>query len=179
MKKMQFKVSKVFTTRGVHSTTRGTIRLVFLYEGKWLIFHGGPDMYHFSSDGIHWTEQEIKNLEKAARVIDTLLYRESRRAIADNEKAIRRYIHQALLIRHFGRDNETYYRWKISDDPQMKAAIRFKVNMLTVKGTTDSDSCAQPLANWPLVQPWANRAPRRMRIPPMKPATNRLPMEPP
>ena len=35
------------------------------------------------------------------------------------------------------------------------------------------DNCAQPLANCPLVHPWARRAPSRMNIPPMKPATNR------
>ena len=55
-----FTISKVFTTRGgVHSTTRGTIRLVFVHKGKWLVFHGGPNMVHFSSDGIHWKGQEI------------------------------------------------------------------------------------------------------------------------
>jgi len=55
-----FTMSKVFTTRGgAHSTTRGTIRLVHAHRGKWLVFHGNPDMYHFSSDGIHWTENEI------------------------------------------------------------------------------------------------------------------------
>ncbi len=55
-----FTISKIFTTRGgVHTTTRGTIRLVFVHEGKWLVFHGGPNMYHFSSDGVHWTGQEI------------------------------------------------------------------------------------------------------------------------
>jgi hypothetical protein len=56
----EFTVSKVFTTRGgVHSTTRGTIRLVFDHEGTWLVFHGGPNMYHFSADGIRWTGENV------------------------------------------------------------------------------------------------------------------------
>lgn len=56
----RFTVSKVFTTRGgVHSTTRGTVRLVFRHQGKWLVFHGGPNMYHFSADGVRWSQREI------------------------------------------------------------------------------------------------------------------------
>lgn len=55
-----FTISKIFTTRGgVHTTTRGTIRLVFVHEGKWLVFHGGPNMYHFQQDKVHWAGQEI------------------------------------------------------------------------------------------------------------------------
>ena len=55
-----FTISKVFTTRGgIHTTTRGTIRLVFVHQGKWLVFHGGPNRIHFSHDGVHWTGQEI------------------------------------------------------------------------------------------------------------------------
>ena len=65
-----FTISKVFTTRGgAHSTTRGTIRLVHDYKGKWLVFHGGPDMYHFSSDGVHWTEQEITQFSSRSYLI--------------------------------------------------------------------------------------------------------------
>jgi len=55
-----FVQSKIFTTRGgAHSTTRGTIRLVFPHRGKWLVFHGGPNMYHFSSHGLRWKGAEI------------------------------------------------------------------------------------------------------------------------
>lgn len=65
-----FIISKVFTTRGgVHSTTRGTIRLVFTHNGKWLVFHGGPNMYHFSSDGINWTGQEITQFGSRSHLI--------------------------------------------------------------------------------------------------------------
>ena len=55
-----FTISRIITSRaGIHTTTRGTIRLVFVHEGKWLVFHSGPNMYHFSSDGVHWTGEEI------------------------------------------------------------------------------------------------------------------------
>ena len=65
-----FTISKIFTTRGgTHSTTRGTIRLVHAHEGKWLVFHGDPNMYHFSYDGIHWTEQEIKQFSSRSYLI--------------------------------------------------------------------------------------------------------------
>jgi len=65
-----FAVSKVFTTRGgVHSTTRGTIRLVFPYRGKWLIFHDGPNMYHFSLDGVQWTGQEINQFNGRSHLV--------------------------------------------------------------------------------------------------------------
>ncbi|MHC4717863.1 MAG: hypothetical protein ACYS5V_12895 [Planctomycetota bacterium] len=44
--------SKIATTMGgYHSTTRGTIRLVFPHRGRWLVFRGGPSTYHFSDDG--------------------------------------------------------------------------------------------------------------------------------
>ena len=48
--------SKIATTLGgYHATTRGTIRLVFPHEGKWLVFRGRPNTYHFSADGRTWT----------------------------------------------------------------------------------------------------------------------------
>ena len=46
------------TLGGWHSTTRGTIRLIFPVDGKWLVFRGDPNTYHFSDDGMHWTSIE-------------------------------------------------------------------------------------------------------------------------
>jgi len=66
----QFKISKVFTTRGgIHTTTRGTIRLVFVHRGRWLVFHGGPNMYHFSPDGVHWTAGRIHQFDSRSYLI--------------------------------------------------------------------------------------------------------------
>ena len=54
-----FTHSKIATTLGGwHATTRGTIRLVFPHQGKWLVFRGNPDTYHFSDDGKTWTATE-------------------------------------------------------------------------------------------------------------------------
>jgi carboxyl-terminal processing protease len=74
-----------------------------------------------------WTDREKEDLKKAAGVIDTLLAHESRRALAENGKDIRKYLYEALLVRHYGQDNEAYFRWKLSDDPQVKTAVGFLI----------------------------------------------------
>ncbi|MFQ6035147.1 MAG: hypothetical protein ACE5NM_04770 [Sedimentisphaerales bacterium] len=67
--------SKVATTLGgYHSTTRGTIRLVFAHEGKWLVFRGGPDTYHFSQDGIIWTATEAVQAGRSHLIIGDTIY---------------------------------------------------------------------------------------------------------
>ena len=67
--------SKIATTPGgYHSTTRGTIRLVFPHEGKWLVFRGGPDSYHFSEDGIRWTTTEAKQASRSHLVDGSTIY---------------------------------------------------------------------------------------------------------
>jgi len=51
--------SRIATTdSGWHSTTRGTVRLVWPHRGRWLVFRGDPDTYHFSTDGRTWTATE-------------------------------------------------------------------------------------------------------------------------
>ena len=63
-------VSRVYTTRGgIHTTTRGTIRLVFARDDGWLVFHGGPNMYHFSPDGVHWTGREISQFASRSNLV--------------------------------------------------------------------------------------------------------------
>jgi hypothetical protein len=53
------------TLGGYHSTTRGTIRLVFPHEGKWLVFRGKPDTYHFSQDGKNWSATEAPQASRS------------------------------------------------------------------------------------------------------------------
>jgi carboxyl-terminal processing protease len=72
-----------------------------------------------------WTAQEMAELKKTAGIIDSVLAHESRRTLAENEKDIRKYLYEALLIRHYGQDDETFYRWRLSDDPVVKMAVRF------------------------------------------------------
>ena len=77
-----------------------------------------------------WKAMEMEELKKASVIIDTLLARESRRTLTENDKEIRRHLYEALLIRHYGQDDEVFFRWRLSGDPQMKTAISF----LTDKG---------------------------------------------
>jgi hypothetical protein len=62
------------TPGGYHSTTRGMIRLVFPYEGKWLVFRGGPDTYHFSEDGITWTATESPKASRSHLIHGNTIY---------------------------------------------------------------------------------------------------------
>ncbi|MGA2508362.1 MAG: S41 family peptidase [Chitinispirillaceae bacterium] len=78
-----------------------------------------------------WTDREKEELKNAASQIDSLLARESKRALVENEKDIRKYIYEALLIRQYGQDDDTYFRWRLADDPQVKTAIDFLTNKNT------------------------------------------------
>ena len=70
-----FTHSKIATTlNGWHSTTRGTIRLVFPHEGKWLVFRGDPDTYHFSEDGITWTAAEAQQAGRSHLIDGNTIY---------------------------------------------------------------------------------------------------------
>jgi hypothetical protein len=70
-----FTHTKIATTEaGWHSTTRGTIRLVFPYEGKWLVFRGAPDTYHFSEDGINWTGTEAPQASRSHLIDGNTIY---------------------------------------------------------------------------------------------------------
>ena len=58
--------SKIDTTLGGwHATTRGTIRLVFVHRGRWLVFRGNPNAYHFSDDGLTWTRTEAEQASRS------------------------------------------------------------------------------------------------------------------
>jgi len=62
------------TLGGYHSTTRGMIRLVFPHEGKWLVFRGDPDTYHFSEDGITWTATESPKASRSHLIDGNTIY---------------------------------------------------------------------------------------------------------
>lgn len=67
--------AKVATTPGgYHATTRGTIRLVFPHQGKWLVFRGRPDTYHFSQDGVTWTATEAPQAGRSHLIIGDTIY---------------------------------------------------------------------------------------------------------
>jgi len=70
-----FTHSKIAVTPGgYHATTRGTIRLVFPHEGKWLVFRGGPDTYHFSEDGVTWTATEAPQASRSHLIKGNAIY---------------------------------------------------------------------------------------------------------
>jgi carboxyl-terminal processing protease len=73
----------------------------------------------------NWTDPEIGELKKTSEAIDTLLARESKREIAQNEREIKKYLTEAFLTRQFGQDDDLYWRWKLSDDAQLKTAVDF------------------------------------------------------
>ena len=62
------------TPGGYHSTTRGTIRLVFPHEGRWLVFRGDPDTYHFSEDGRTWTSTEAPQAGRSHLIEGNTIY---------------------------------------------------------------------------------------------------------
>jgi carboxyl-terminal processing protease len=76
----------------------------------------------------NWTAKETEELNKTASLIDTLLARESKRAVAENDADIKKYLREALQVRHFGQDDETIYRSRLAEDSQVKAAIGFLIN---------------------------------------------------
>lgn len=70
-----FTHSKIATTlNGWHSTTRGMIRLVFPHEGKWLVFRGDPNTYHFSEDGVTWTGTEAQQAARSHLIDGNTIY---------------------------------------------------------------------------------------------------------
>ena len=62
------------TLGGYHATTRGTIRLVFPHEGKWLVFRGRPDTYHFSRDGSTWTATQAPQASRSHLIDGNRIY---------------------------------------------------------------------------------------------------------
>ncbi len=76
----------------------------------------------------NWTAREIGDLKKTSAEIDTFLSRESKREITDNERDIRKYLTEAFLTRQYGQDDELYWRWRLSDDAQLKTAVAFLTN---------------------------------------------------
>ena len=75
-----------------------------------------------------WSDGEFLELKSVAQKIDSLLSEESKRSVAKNDAEIRRFVREALIVREFGQDHEIYYRSKLAEDPQMKAALSVLVN---------------------------------------------------
>lgn len=70
-----------------------------------------------------WNDKELQVLKSYAGKMDSLLNEESKRTLGSNNAEIRKYLKEAFLVREFGQDHEIYYRTKLADDVQMKAAL--------------------------------------------------------
>lgn len=70
-----------------------------------------------------WNDKELQLLKSYAAKMDSLLNEENRRTLSSNDAEIRKYLREAFLMRGFGQDHEIYYRAKLADDVQMKAAL--------------------------------------------------------
>jgi carboxyl-terminal processing protease len=70
-----------------------------------------------------WNDKELQLLKSYAVKMDSLLNEESKRTLSSNNAEIRKYLKEAFLVREFGQDHEIYYRTKLADDVQMKAAL--------------------------------------------------------
>jgi len=69
-----------------------------------------------------WNDKDANEIRSMAEKLDSLLVKDSRSALANNEDEIKKYLREALLIREYGQDHEMYYKSKLADDPQLKVA---------------------------------------------------------
>jgi carboxyl-terminal processing protease len=76
-------------------------------------------------ENLKWVGQDFEKIKTASMIIDSLLTAKSKQVIADNDKEIKKFLYEALLVRHFGQDNDIYFRSKMNDDAQLKAAINY------------------------------------------------------
>ncbi|HMA65228.1 MAG TPA: S41 family peptidase, partial [Chitinispirillaceae bacterium] len=71
---------------------------------------------------------ELTEMKKMVLRIDSVLVDESKRAVASNDKEIKKFLRDAILYREYGQDHEVYYRSKLADDTQLKAAVSLITN---------------------------------------------------
>lgn len=72
---------------------------------------------------LNWINNEKAEFKKAITMIDSLLTRESRRSITEQDSSISMFIREALINREFGQDHEISYRLKLANDAQLSTAI--------------------------------------------------------
>ncbi len=71
----EFVHSRIDTAlNGWHPTTRGTIRLVFVHRGRWLVFRGDPNACHLSGDGLTWTRTEAQEAGRSHLIDGDTIY---------------------------------------------------------------------------------------------------------
>jgi len=73
-------------------------------------------------------DSELAEMKKMVQRIDSVLVDESKRAVAGNDKEIKKFLRDAILYREYGQDHEVYYRSKLAEDTQLKAAVSLIAN---------------------------------------------------
>lgn len=68
-------------------------------------------------------DTELAEMNVMVQRVDSVLVQESKRAVASNDKEIRKILRDAILYREYGQDHEIYFRSKLADDVQLKAAV--------------------------------------------------------
>jgi carboxyl-terminal processing protease len=79
-------------------------------------------------DTLTFASGELQELKKLAARMDSILAGESRRELLENEGEMKNFLREAFITREFGQDNDVYYRLKLSQDNQLKAAINLLLN---------------------------------------------------
>ncbi|HEX2958155.1 MAG TPA: S41 family peptidase [Chitinispirillaceae bacterium] len=79
-------------------------------------------------DTLTLATNELQELKMLASRIDSILTGESKRELLENENEIKSFLREAIITREFGQDHEVYYRLKLSQDNQLKAAINLLLN---------------------------------------------------
>ena len=74
-------------------------------------------------DKPEWTVEDSTMLLKVFSEVESILSKENKRAFAESDSTIKRFIREAILIRGLGSDNEMVYRSKLANDRQVLAAI--------------------------------------------------------
>lgn len=78
-----------------------------------------------SIEKIKWSGPDFEKIKMASALIDSMLVAKSKQVVTDNDKEIKKFLYEALLVRHLGQDNEVYFRSKLTDDKQLKSAINY------------------------------------------------------
>ncbi len=70
-----------------------------------------------------WSDTDLTTVKAAVAQMDSILKKDSMRALEQNESEIRRLLTNAFLVREFGQDNEIVFRKRLGEDTQLKAAL--------------------------------------------------------
>jgi len=76
-----------------------------------------------------WSNEVKTKLQEIAGQMELVLQSQSKKALKEDEKKIKRHVREALLVRVFGQDHEVYYREKLENDNQLKSTLKLIANL--------------------------------------------------